>query len=134
MSDTRRKALKYLRKKTPADIPSKLVSASKFFEAEESWTQRKTWWFNLPIKRIRANKNRDYYLVGARNKTKSAFVVLKVPNKFLIKNLRRLETRYDGKVILHLAAYKDNWLVDERVKQGVDFSQFELCQDERSKH
>jgi len=126
MSDTRRKALKYLRNRNPEDIPSKLVSASKFFEPEESWTQRETWWFNLPIKRIRANRNGDYYLLGARTKKKSAFVVLRVPNKFIIKNVRRLETRYDDKVILHLAAYKDNWLVDERGKGQVDFSMFEL--------
>ncbi len=65
-------------------------------------------------------------MLAARNKRKSAFVIMKVPNKFLIENLKKFETRYDNKVILHLAAYKENWLVDERGKGRVDFSRFEL--------
>ena len=125
MSDTRRKSLAHLGK-VVGDVPLNLVSSSKFFEPEESWTQKETWWFNLPIKKIRANKEKDYYLLGARNKKKSTFVILKVPNKFLIENLKKFETRYDNKVILHLAAYKENWLVDERGKGRVDFSRFEL--------
>ena len=92
MSDTRRKALAHLGR-VVRDVPSNLVSASKFFEPEESWTKKETWWFNLPIKKIRANKEKDYYLLGARNKKKNAFVILKVSNKFLIKNLKKLETR-----------------------------------------
>ena len=125
MSDTRKKALAHLGK-VVVDVSLNLVSASKFFEPEESWTQKETWWFNLPIKKIRANKKKDYYLLGAHNKKKSTFVILKVPNKFLIENLKKFETRYDNKVILHLAAYKENRLVDERGKGRVDFSQFEL--------
>ncbi|UCC21631.1 MAG: hypothetical protein JSW23_07385 [Planctomycetota bacterium] len=125
MSDTRRRALSYLAR-VVGDVPSKLVSGSKFFEPEESWTQKETWWFNLPTKRIKTNKEKHYYLLGRHKKRKSTFVITKVPNKFLIDNLKKLETRYDNKVILHLAAYKENWLVDERGKGRVDFSKFEL--------
>ncbi len=53
MSDTRRKALAYLGR-VVGDVSGKLISASKFFEPQESWTQKETWWFNLPIKKIRA--------------------------------------------------------------------------------
>jgi hypothetical protein len=53
-------------------------------------------------------------------------VIGEVPNRFLITNLRGLETRYDDKVILHLAAYKDNWLIDERGKDRLNFSRFEI--------
>lgn len=125
MSDTRKRALAYLQK-VVRDVPGNLVSASKFFEPEESWTQKETWWFNLPIKKIKANKEKHYYLLGARKKIKDGFVIVKVPNRFLLGHFKNLETRYDNKVILHLAAYKDNWLVDERGKGHVPFSKFEF--------
>jgi hypothetical protein len=125
MPDTRIKAIAHLGK-VVGKVPLKLVSASKFFESNESWTQKEAWWFNLPIKKLKENKEKDYYLLGARNKQKTGFVILKVPNRFLIENLRGLETRYDNKIILHLAAYKGNWLVDERGKGKVDFSRFEI--------
>ena len=125
MPDTRKKALAYLQK-VVGDVPRNLVSASKFFKSEESWTQKETWWFNLPIKKIKANKKKHYYLMGARKKSENGFVILEVPNSFLIANLRGLETRYNNKAILHLAAYKDNWLIDERGKNRVKFSIFEI--------
>jgi hypothetical protein len=125
MSDTRKRALEYLQK-VIGEVPEKLVSASKFFKPEESWTQKETWWFNLPIKKIKGNKKKYYYLLGARKKGEKGFVIVEVPNRFLITNLRGLETRYDDKVILHLAAYKDNWLIDERGKDRLNFSRFEI--------
>jgi len=125
MSDTRKRALAYLQK-VVGDVPRNLVSASKFFKSEESWTQKETWWFNLPIKKIKGNKKKHYYLMGARKKGEKGFVIVEVPNSFLIANLRGLETRYDNKAILHLAAYKDNWLIDERGKNRVKFSRFEI--------
>lgn len=124
MSDTRRKALEYL-KKVVANLRSELLSASKFFEPEKSWTKKETWWFDLPIKKIKANKRGYYYLLGATDDKKSCFIIVKVPNEFLLENLKDFETRCN-KVRLHLAAYPENWLVDERGKGQVDFSPFEV--------
>ena len=102
------------------------VAVSKFFPPKESWTGKETWWFNLPIKKIRENKGEAYYLLGARKEQGNGFVVLKVPNDFVIDNIEGFETRYDDKIILHLAAYRRNWLVDQRGKGRVDFSRFEI--------
>jgi len=147
MSDTRKKALKYLKKviedpqsyglnicpkqrddlkKVVKDNHSSLLSTSKFFEPWESWTKKETWWLDLPIKKIRKNKEKDYYLLGAHDKKKTTFVIVKVPNKFLIEHLKSFETPDNNKIRLHLAAYKANWLVDERGKGKLDFSQFEV--------
>lgn len=126
MLDTRKKALAYLRKKGFRDVSERLVSASKFFKPEESWTGKEAWWFSLPIKKILANKEKDYFLIGDRNKEKTDFVILRVPNMFLIKKLQSFETRYNNMIILHLAAYNENWLVDERGKDKVPFSEFEV--------
>ena len=113
MSDTRRKALKYL-KKVVEDPHSALLSTSKFFEPWKSWTKKEAWWFDLPIKKIQTNKEKDYYLLGARDKKKTAFVIVKVPNKFLIKHLENFETPDNNKIRLHLAVYKGTgWLMKE---------------------
>ena len=125
MPDTRKKGLEYLGK-VIGNRQQKFVAVSKFYKAEESWTKKPTWWFDLPIEKIQTNKEKDYYLLGARDKKKTAFVILKVPNKFLIKHLKSFETQYNNKIRLHLAAYKENWLVDERRKGKVGFSQFEV--------
>ena len=123
MSDTRKRALAYLQK-VVGDVPINLVSASKFFKSEESWTQKEAWWFDLPINKIELNANDNYYLVCESGNDK--FVVLRVPNKFLLDNRDRFDTKSGNIIRLHLAAYSENWLVDERVENGVDFSQFEI--------
>ena len=126
MSDTRKRALAYLGK-VIGDVSGKLVSASKFFEPEEVWRKKEAWRFNLPIKKIKTTKEKYYYLLGARKKAKNGFVIVKVPNRFLLGNLKKFDTRYNEMVILHLAAHKDNWLVDERlVENDVNFSKFEI--------
>jgi len=124
MSDTRKKGLEYFQKKF-GHKPSEFVSVSRLFPPEKSWTGRKTWWFDLPVKRIRANEKKYYYLLGAKTEKKASFVIVKIPNKFLIKNRKRFETGYNGMIRLHLAAYKKNWLVDERGKGRVSFSRFQ---------
>jgi len=122
MSDTRRKGIMYLKKRM-GFVPT-LIATSKFFKDGESWTREDAWWFDLPIKKIKTNKNGHYYLVGESKQ--SGFVVLKVPNKFLINNLKKFETRYLKHIRLHLSAEGSDKFADKRGKGRVDFSRFEL--------
>ena len=112
--------------------PSGAVAVSKYFKAEESWTGKSTWWFNLPIKKVKADKRGFFYLLGEEKR--SGFVILKVLNKFLVDNLRKFETRYQEQIRLHLTAKGKNRLVDERGKGQVDFSRFELKHPKDTKH
>jgi hypothetical protein len=123
MSDTRKRALIHL-SKVAGDVSGKLVLTSKFFRPEESWTQKETWWFNLPIDRIQSASNDFCYLIGGYQV--NDYVTLKVPNKFFLENIDKFDTKTENRIQLHLAAYPENWLVDERVENGVDFSQFEI--------
>ena len=104
-------------------MPSDPVAVSKFFKAKESWTRKPSWWFDLPIKKIKKDRHGIYFLLGKAKK--SSFVILKVTNKFLRDNLKKFETRYQNRIRLHLAAEGENRLVDERGKGRVDFSPFE---------
>lgn len=123
MSNIRKRGVAYLHKALGRE-PSGAVAVSKYFRAEESWTGKATWWFDLPIKKVKNNRRGIYYLLG--KKRKSGFVVLKAPNMFLIDNLKKFETRYRGNIRLHLAVEGKNRLVDERGQGRVDFSRFEL--------
>lgn len=100
------------------------VAVSKLFQPEESWTRKETWWFNLPIERIEQRPEEHYFLVGEWGG--GGFVVLKVPNRFLLDNMDSFDIKYDRCIRLHLAAYDGNWLVDERVTDGLCFSRFEM--------
>lgn len=123
MSNIRKRGITYLQKRF-GYIPS-LIAVSKFFRAEESWTGKPAWWFDLPIKKVRKKKEGVYYLLGKARK--SDYVILKVPNKFLRDHLKKFEIRYRRCIRLHIAAEGENRLVDERGKGRVDFSRFELA-------
>src|SRR4030042_421114 len=122
MSDIRKRGIAYLKKRL--GFSPLLISTSKFFRAEESWTRSEKWWFDLPIEKVKDDKNGVYYMVG--ESPKSSFVVLKVPNKFLIANLKKFETRYQGRIRLHLSTGGPDRRADSRGKGQVDFSRFEL--------
>ncbi len=124
MSDTRKKGLKYLEEVLGYQT-SEMVAVSRLYPPEKSWTKREAWWFDLSIEKIKKNKNRYYYLLGAKDASESNFVILKVPYKYFLDNLEKFEIRYRGRIRLHLAAYRENWLVDERGKGKVPFSKFE---------
>lgn len=121
MSDTRKKGVAYMQKRF--GYTHSLISVSKFYVPEESWTGKATWWFDLPIKKVKNNRRGIYYLLG--KKRKSGFVVLKVPTKFLRDNLKEFEIRYQDRIRLHIAAEGANRFADERGKGRVDFSHFE---------
>jgi len=122
MSDIRKKGVAYLQK-CLGYTPS-LIAVSKFYVQEESWTGKDTWWFDLPIKKVKNNKKGIYYLLG--KKRKRGFVILKVPNKFLADKLKKFEIRYQDRIRLNIDAEGANRFVDERGKGRVDFSRFEL--------
>ena len=124
MSDIREKGIEYL-KKTFGYESSELIAVSKFYEAEESRTKKPTYWFDLPVEKIETRLDKNYFLVG-ENKN-GGFIVLRVPNRFLWDNITKFDTDYNNAIRLHLAAYRENWLVDERVNENrVNFISFKL--------
>ena len=122
MSNIRKTGINYLHNALGHE-PSGAVTVSKYYKADESWTHKPTWWFDLPIKKITDGKIGYYYLLGKENT--SGFVILKVPTKFLRDNLEKFDTRYQGRIRLHLTAQGKNRLVDDRVNGQVNFSCFE---------
>jgi hypothetical protein len=121
MANTRQKGLRYLDGFLGQPRPA-CIAVSRFFPPRESWTGREAWWFDLPIEKIERRPKEDYYLLGECGEDK--FVILEVPNQFLLKEMDHFDTRYRRRIRLHLAAYDENWLIDERSRDRVSFSLF----------
>jgi hypothetical protein len=123
MANTRQEGLRYLDSVLGLPRPA-CVAVSKLFQPEESRTRKETWWFDLPIEKIERHPEEDYHLLGKWGRDR--FVWLRVPNRFLLGNIASFDTKYRRRIRLHLAAYGENWLVDERVTDGLCFSGFEM--------
>jgi len=123
MANTRQKGLKYLGRFLASARPA-CVAVSRLFQPQESWTRKETWWFDLAIEKIQRLPDKHYFLLGER--VEGRFVVLRVPNQFLLDNMGSFDTKNGRHIRLHLAAYDENWLVDERVTDGLCFSKFEM--------
>ncbi len=120
MTDFRNELIEYLKQYLWAKISS-CISVSKLYPPEESWTKGYAWWFDLPIDNIDRYLDRDYYLMC--EKKDKGFYILKVPNKFLKKNLGKFEIQKE-KIRLHLGAEKEILFIDQRGKGKVDFSSY----------
>jgi hypothetical protein len=121
MSDIRQKGIAYLEAKLGKSV-SGHIAVSKLYSEEESWTGKPAWWFDLSIEKIEANPEGNYYLLG---EVEGGFVILRVPNNFLIESRQGFETRYQDRARLHLGTEGEERLVDQRGKGHVDFSKFE---------
>lgn len=118
MIDTRKRGVEYLKQALWAKT-SPCIAVSKLYSPEESWTKGYAWWFDLPIDKIDRHLDRDYYLMC--KKKDKGFYILKVPNQFLKKNIRKFEIQ-KKRIRLHLGAVKDTLFIDQRGKGKVEFS------------
>jgi hypothetical protein len=117
----RRRGLTYLKKNVPEYKSSEPVAVSKLHKDEK----KSYWWFDLPVQRIKQNRKGVYYLMGETEKSK--FIVFKVPNKFLINNLKKFDTNSkENRIWLHIKAEGENKFIDERGDGRVDFGPFKL--------
>jgi hypothetical protein len=124
MANTRQKGLRYLDGFLGQPRPA-CIAVSKFFPPKESWTGREAWWFDLPIEKIKRRPEEYYWLLGECD-DEDKFVILEVPNQFLLKEMgmNHFDIRYRRRIRLHLAAYDENWLIDERSRDRVSFCRF----------
>ena len=119
MSDIRKRGIAYLSKQVDGFV---LVAVSKKYSAEESWTGKEAWWFDIPIDKVKAQPDELYYLLC--EKENGEFHILRVPNKFLIDNMDQFETRYDNKIRVHMDAEETARFLDQRGTGKVDLSPY----------
>lgn len=123
MSNIKTRGKEYL-KNTFGFLPSDPLAVSKYYNAEESWTKKPTWWFDLDTFKMENAVDENYYLVGEKEKDSDDFIILKVPNEYLMSNYDKFETKYQGRIRLHITAAGDGMYIDERGVGKIDFSGF----------
>jgi len=121
MSNIRRRGLAYLNIYISEYKSSDPAAVSKLHKDKKP----PCWWFDLPIRRVKQNRQGVYYLAGEAKK--SEFVVFKVPNKFLISNLSKFDTKSkENRIWLQITAEGEDPFIDERGNGRVDFGPFKL--------
>jgi len=117
MSTIRKRGLEFL-EKFLGYMPSDPKAVSKLYKDHKP----PGWWFDLPIRKVKDNKQGVYYLLGEAKK--SEFDVFRVPNKFFIRYLQKFEIRYRNCIRLLITAEEP--FIDIRGNGRVDFGPFKL--------
>jgi hypothetical protein len=97
---------------------------SKFYEPEHSWTKSSVWWFQIPVRHIRDNKEGYIHLLGQLPGFGHAFHYLKVPTAYLREQFAQLGFTNEDMINLHLSAEPGNMFVDQRGPGNIRFHQF----------
>jgi hypothetical protein len=101
------------------------IFASRFYPADQSWTDHAAWWFQVPVHRIEALGAGAVHLVCETAPGSTAFHYLRVPAAFLREHLADLDRPGDGRAVsLFLSAEPETMFRDERGPGRLDFSIF----------
>lgn len=118
MRPTREKGFAYLRKVLSAN-----TSVSKFYDAGESWTKSPVWWFDIPIKKVKDESFKMFFLLCQKSPTSEDFYILAIPKRVFNENMSEFEISEEEIIRLHLSAESHNIFTDIR-GQNFDFSKF----------
>lgn len=120
-ANIRNEALKWFEATYP-DNNSPVVT-SKFYSSQESWSNTRVWFFQLPIK-ILTPSNKEVHLLCENHLDGDAFFHLKVPTIFIVRNESAFEIDSKTKVLrIYLSAEATDTFKEVR-KSHIDFGVF----------
>ncbi len=122
--EKRKRGIKAVRERFGA-VPKQCISVSRFYPADKSWTRSPVWFFNLSLARLEDGECEVVFL-ACEHETGEEFCLLKVPVSYLLETLSGLCVSQEERVLLHLSARNEDWLVDLRGKGRVPFAKFEV--------
>lgn len=103
------------------------IFTSRYYPAEESWTDRDAWWVQLPVHRVEAPGERNFHVVLQTAPGAQTFHYLRVPASHLRAHLAGLDRPGDGRMVsLFLSAEPASRFRDERGSARLDFAPFAL--------
>ncbi|MBP6025564.1 hypothetical protein [Ferruginibacter sp.] len=101
------------------------IMTSKFYTPEESWSNSRVWFFQIPLQEIDTKKNRFINLVCQNHLKGDDFLNIKVPSSFFIINEKSFEVDYKEKVIrLYLSAEAVDMFKEVRKGSKLDFKKY----------
>jgi hypothetical protein len=106
-------------------IESHEVYTSKFYSPEESWSNSRVWFFQIPLEIVYSQVSKKIHLICENHLKGEPFIYLKVSSFFFLKNLKSFDLDEKNKMIrIYLSAEAVNTFTEVRGKDKVDFKAF----------
>ena len=119
----RRAALSWFRSKHP--IVEGEIYASKFYTPQESWSNSRVWFFQIPLDVVNSNPVKKLHLLCENHLEGDSFIYLNVSSLFFLKNLSHFDVDQKEKVVrIYLSAESVDMFKEVRGKGKVDFKSF----------
>ena len=101
------------------------IITSKFYTPEESWSNSRVWFFQIPIEIIYSPVAKKIHLICENHMKGESFIYLRVSSLFFLKNLSLLDVDQKEKVVrIYLSAEAVNMFTEVRGKGKVEFKTF----------
>ena len=121
----RKGAIEWFRSKFQVENPE--VYTSKFYTPQESWSNTRVWFFQIPLESIYSPTSKSIYLVCENHLSGESFICLKLSSFFFLKNLKLFDVDEKEKVVrIYLSAEAVNMFTEVRGKGKVDFNSFRI--------
>ena len=119
----RKEALAWFRLKH--SVGSDEIYASKFYTPQESWSNSRVWFFQIPLEVVNSNPIKKLHLLCENHLSGESFIYLRVSSLFFLKNLGSFDVDQKEKVIrIYLSAESVDMFKEVRGKGKVDFGPF----------
>ena len=104
------------------------IYTSKFYTPQESWSNSRVWFFQIPTEIIYSPVAKKIHLLCENHLKGEPFIYLKVSSLFLLKNLNSLDVDQKEKVArIYLSAEAVNMFMEVRGKGKVEFKTFVIA-------
>ena len=123
----RKDALAWFRSKF--HIVSDEIYTSKFYTPQESWSNSRVWFFQLPLEIFNSNPPKKIHLICENHLSGEPFIYLRVSSLFFLKNLNSFDVDQKEKVArIYLSAESVDMFTEVRGKGKIDFKNFCIAQ------
>lgn len=106
-------------------IESGEIYTSKFYTPQESWSNTRVWFFQVPLEIINSNPAKKIHLICENHLKGERFIYMRVSSLFFLKNLNSFDTDEKEQVArIYLSAEAVNMFTEVRGKGKIHFKQF----------
>ncbi len=103
------------------------IYTSKFYTPQESWSNSRVWFFQIPIEVVNSQPVKKIHLVCENHLEGDSFIYLKTSSLFFLKNFNSFDADPKEKVIrIYLSAEAVNMFTEVRGEGKVDFKSFRV--------
>ena len=116
-------AINWLRAHYP--VESEAVFTSKYYTPQESWSNSRVWFFQIPMEDLNPKQMRFLHFLCENHLQGEEFIYLKVPVSFFLLNEESLEVDKKAKVMrIYLSAEAVDMFTEVRRGSKLNFTKY----------